>query len=69
MRVLQSKDGDLINLFDNNDQSVAQIGNTSIKHLLIDNHGIAGNKGKLKGQLPSEHIADFIKVLEKLPNN
>ena len=49
MRVLTSRDGDLKSHFAKTDEAEAQIGNTSLKHLLINNRDIAGNKGKIKG--------------------
>ena len=44
--------------FNKNDESEAQIQNTS-KHLLKSDHDIASNKGKTNGQLPPEYIFGF----------
>ena len=54
MRAVRSKDGDLLSRFDKNDESEAQVVNTSLKNLLVKNDGIAANKGRVKGQLPLE---------------
>ena len=40
--------------------------------MLIDNHNFVGqevNKGKIKGQLPLEHIFGFCKTLKKVTKN
>ena len=49
MRVLTSKDGDLIFYFDKIDKT--QIDDTTLKQRLIENHTIVANKGKITGQL------------------
>ena len=67
MRILTSKDGDLISQFDKIDEFKAQIGNTSLKRL-INNPDIAGNERKIKGQLPLERIFGFLKRLKNLLN-
>ena len=46
IRILTSKDGGLISHSDIIDESEAQISNTTLKHLLISNHNIAGDKEK-----------------------
>ena len=46
IRVLTSEDGDLISHFDKCDETGSQIGNTSKKHLIINNHDIAAKKTK-----------------------
>ena len=69
MRVLTSKNGDLMSYFDNIDETEANLNNTSLKHILINNHNIAGsevNKGKIVGQLPLEHIFGFCKTFKKI---
>ena len=48
MPVLTSKGADLISHLDKIDESEAEINNTSLKHVLINNHDIAANKGKIK---------------------
>ena len=39
-----------------------------MKQILNDNHA-AGNKDKIRGHLPSEHIIGFCKTLEKITKN
>ena len=64
MRCLASKDGDLLSQFDNiNEKTGADddatgdiIRATSLKKMLIDNHDVEVNRGKIKGQLPLENI-------------
>ena len=53
MRALTSKDGDLLSNFDKIDESGAEIKHTSLNHHLNNNHDVAANKGKIKGQLPT----------------
>ena len=74
MRVLSSKDGDLLSQFDNINEGNgnADFDSTSLKKMLIDNHDIVGqevNKGKIKGQLPLEHIFGFCKSFKKITKN
>ena len=74
MRVLTSKDGDLLSKFDNNIESHTDddFDSTSFKKMLIDNHNIAGqevNKGKIKGQLPLEHFFGICKAFKKVAKN
>ena len=64
MRVLTSKDGDIISYFDKIDET--QINNTSLKNRLINNHTVAANKGKITDQLPLEHIFGFCKTFKKV---
>ena len=74
MRVLTSQDGDLLSQFDkiNEGNKDADFDYTSLKKRLIDNHNIAGqeaNKGRIKGQLPIEHIYGFCKTFKKVTKN
>ena len=64
MRVLTSKDGDIISYFDKIDET--QINNTTLKQRLIENHTIAANKGKITGVLPLEHIFGFCRTFKKI---
>ena len=64
MRVLTSKDGDIISYFDKINEP--DVNNTTLKQRLINNHTIAANKGKLTGQLPLEHIFGFCKTFKKV---
>ena len=66
LRALTSKDRDLLSHFDKIDESQAKIGNTSLKHLLINNHDVAFNKGKLKGQIPLEHKIGLCRTFKKM---
>ena len=66
MRVLTSKDGDLMSFFDNINETQAGINNSSLKQILIDNHTVAANKIKIVGQLPLEHIFGFCKTFKKI---
>ena len=68
LRSMTSKDGDLLSHFDNfNDGDTnATIIHTSSEELLFDNHTVLANKGKIKGQLPLEHIFLFCKTFKKI---
>ena len=70
MRVLTSKDGDLLSQFDNINEGNgdADFDSTSLRRMLINNHDLA-NKGKIKGQLPLEHIFGFCKSFKKITKN
>ena len=68
MRASTSNDEDLVSLFDKIDESEAQIVITSLHHHLINNHDIAADKGKIKGQLPFEHIFGSCRTLKRLLN-
>ena len=61
MRVLTSKDGDLLCHFDKSHECQPEVGETPQKPFLINNHDIDANKGKIKGHSTSEHIFDFCK--------
>ena len=63
MRVLLSKDGDLIFHSDEIIESDAGIFNTSLKHLFINNLNIAANKAKTKIQNSKEHFSGLYKTL------
>ena len=74
MRVLFSKDGDLLSQVDNISEGNgdADFNSTSLKKMLIDNHDIAGqeiNKGKIKGQLSLENIFGFCRSFKKITKN
>ena len=69
MRALTSKDGDLLSHFDQIDESAAESNNTSLKHMLINNHTEAVNRGKIKGQLLLEDIFGFCKTFKKITKN
>ena len=70
MRAVTSKDGDILSHFDESDDSQAQLGNTSLKPLLINNHKVVVKKGKFKGHLPLEQIFGLIlQNVFKITNN
>ena len=69
MRALTSKDGDLLSHFDKIDESVGESNNTSLKHMLINNHTEPENRGKIKGQLLLEDIFGFCKTFKKITKN
>ena len=74
MRVLFSKDADLLSQFDNINEGNgdADFNSTPLKKMLIDNHDIVGqevNKGKIKGQLALENIFGFCKSFKKITKN
>ena len=74
MRVLFSKESDLLSQFDNINEGNgnADFNSTSLKKMLIDNHDILGqevNKGKIKGQLSLENIFGFCKSFKKITKN
>ena len=71
MRVLFSKDGDLLSQFDNINEGNgdADFNSTSLKKMLIDNHDRAVNKGKIKGQLALKNIFGFCKSFKKITKN
>ena len=66
MRSLTSKDGDLLSHFDKFNDGDTNAAITSLKQMLIDNHTVAVNRGKVKGQLPLEHIFGFCKTFKKI---
>ena len=70
MRVLTSKDGDLLSQFDNLNEGNGDedFNSTSLKKMLINNHDLA-NKGKIKRQLPLEHIFGFCRSFKKITKN
>ena len=66
MRILTQKDGDLLSYFDKIDKTEAGINNSTLKHMLIDSHTIEDNKGKIRANLPLEHIFGFCKTFKKI---
>ena len=77
MRVASSRDGDLLSQFDNINEKVgadehattAIIQDTSLNKMLIANHENDPNRGKIKGQLPMEHMFVFCKTFKKVTKN
>ena len=68
MRLLTSKDSDLSSYFDKNGESVLD-NNNPLKKILINNHAIEANKGRIKGQLSLEHIFGFCRTFKKITKN
>ena len=71
MRSPTSEDGDLLSHFDNINEgnTTADFKGTPFKQMLIDTHTVGANKGKIKGQLPLEHIFGFCETFKKLTKN
>ena len=73
MRVISSRDGDLLSQFDNINEEIGandaatsdNIRSTSLHKMLITNHEDV-NRGKIKSQLPLEHIFGFCKSFKKV---
>ena len=68
MRLLTSKDADLSSYFDKNGESVIDIDNP-LKQILINNHAVEVNKGRIKGHLALENIFGFCKTFKKITKN
>ena len=66
MTALTSKDGVLLSNFDEIVETAAEKENTSLKHLLMNNHDVAVNKSKSKRHLPLEHFSGFCKTFKKI---
>ena len=77
MRVVSSRDGDLLshidNIFEelgvNEVATTVNIQSTSLNKMLFTNHEEDANRGKIKGQLPLEHIFGFCKTFKKVTKN
>ena len=71
MGALTSKDGHFIPYFDNINNADANTSmiNISFKDRLIISHSVAVNRGKVKGNLPLEHIFGFCKTFQKIAKN
>ena len=66
MRLLTQKDGDLSTNFDKTNEAEGDIGNSTLKRMLIDSHTNNDNKGKIKANLRLEYIyLDSVKLLKK----
>ena len=66
MRLLTQKDADLSSYFDKVDETEAGINNSTLKHRLIKSHTNDDNKGKIRANLPLEHIFGFRKTFKKI---
>ena len=71
MRVLTSKDGDLLSQFDNINEGNTNddFDSNSLKKMLIDNHENAADIKKIKAQLPLEYNFGFCKSFKKIIKN
>ena len=71
MRALTSEVGDLLPHFDklSDGDTNASINKTSLKEVLIDNHTVVANKGKIRCQLPLEHMFWFCKTFKMITKN
>ena len=65
MRVLTSKDGDLVSHLDQIDESRAASNNTSLVQMLNNIHTVEANRGKIKGQLALEPLFGFCETFKK----
>ena len=77
MRLVSSRDGDFLSQFDIINEDVGanetatsdNIRSTSLNKMLITNHEENSNRGKIKGQLPLEHMFGFCKTFKKVTKN
>ena len=71
IRPLTNKDGDLLSYFDNiNDRDEnTSMNKISINDRLTNSQIVEINRGKIKGQLPLEHIFGFCETLTKITKN
>ena len=65
MRLLAQKDGDLSSYFDKIVETDAGINNSTLKQMLIVSHTNGDTKGKIRANLPLEHIFGFCKAFKK----
>ena len=65
MRLITQKDGDQSSYFNKKDEREAGVANSTLKHLLIDSHTKDDTKGKVKTNLPLEHLFGFCKTFKK----
>ena len=68
IRLLPSKNNDLSSYFDKNGEAVINDDNP-LKQILINNHAVEVNKGKIKGHLALEHIIEYCKTFKKITKN
>ena len=66
MRALPSKDGNLMSDFYKIGEIHAQIKNTSLKPLLVNNHDRAANKRKIEGHAPLQRFFRLCKTIKEL---
>ena len=68
MRLLTQKDGDLSSYFDKINETEGGIADSTLKRMLIDSHTDDDSKGKIRANLPLEHIFSFCKTFKKITN-
>ena len=66
MRLLTQKDGDLTSYFNRIVERVARIADATLKQMLIDSYTNDDNKGKMRANLPLEHIFGFCKTFKQI---
>ena len=66
MRLLTQKDGDLSPYFDKLDETEGGINDSTLKHMLIDSHTNDDNRGKIRDNLPFEHMFGSCKTFKKI---
>ena len=66
MRLLTHKDGYLSSCFDKIDKRESGNTNSSLKHMLIDNHTNDDNEREFRAHLPLEHVSGFEKHSKNL---
>ena len=66
MRILTQKDGDLSSYFDKINETEAGMNDSTLKHMLINSHTNDDNRGKIRANLPLEHIFGFCKTFKKI---
>ena len=67
-RLLTSKDSDLPSYSDKNGESALDSDNP-LTRILINNHAVQVNRGKVKGQLALQNIFGFCKSFKKITKN
>ena len=66
MRLLTSKDWNLISFFHKKDGRRDKFIGSSLNQILTDNHEQIDKNGKIKAQLVLEHVFGFCKTIEKI---
>ena len=62
MKLLTQKYGDMLSCFDKIDETKDSITNSTLKHMLINSHTKDDTEGKIRANLPLEHIFGFCKI-------
>ena len=64
MKLLTSKDGDLLSYFDNINET--DTSNNSLNDKLINSHTVEANRRKIRGQLQLENVFGFCKTFKRI---